>query len=162
VRAATVGLDDHPLGGPCEVGADRGFTIGQDDPVVDFWLGEAGGAGEFEEAIFEFVPGWGAARVVLIENGAQASGATSRRVSLDLILERAQVEHLEDLRLVQGALDAAPVDHLGDVELCAWHRRAGDVLYPGRVGGARLARTPQPPPNPPPDPLPPRPAATAR
>lgn len=55
------------------------------------------------------------------------------------VLERATVEDPEPLRLLDGALECVAVDHVGEIEQSARHRRAGDLPDGREIGRAKGA-----------------------
>jgi hypothetical protein len=125
VRLEAIGLDDHPLLAPEEVGSDHRPAVTEIKPLLDLRVGYADTAGEREHSLLELVPRRRAPRQVFGEHRLQNRGRPARGVVLDLIPEPREVEDLEDRRLVEGALDAAAVQQLGEIE-----QRSGD-------GGAR-------------------------
>jgi hypothetical protein len=57
------------------------------------------------------------------------------------VLNRPQIEEAKHLRLVDGALQPAPVGHIPEVDERAGRARAGDAVAAGLVGvGEREAR----------------------
>ena len=65
------------------------------------------------------------------------------RVAVQLVSEGVEVEDLEDLGLVEGALDGAAADDGGEVEGCAGDRGDGNRLDDGDVGRGEGCRTVQ-------------------
>ena len=140
MKPEPIGLERDTLRAPQEVDLDRRLAVGQHQPDVDLGLRDPGRAAQREEPLLELVPGDRLTRVVPGHHRAHAGRGLARGVPLELILERLQVEHVEDLGLVERLLHAAAVDHAGQVELGPGHGGAGDVLGRRRVVGLECGR----------------------
>jgi hypothetical protein len=133
VGPPAVGLDHDPPVGPGEVGLDRGLAVAGVDPELDLRVGEAEGTGEGQEGFLEVVLGRGAPDVVVLEDVADPLGAGASWVAGELVIDLVQVKALNDLGLVEGALELALVDEFGQVEQGAGDRGHGDVVDDGCV-----------------------------
>ena len=140
MESGAVGLDDHALLRPDEVGADHRPSIREIDPPVDEWVRQAEPAGDREHRLLELALGGRAADVVLVEQRPDTFCARAAPVALDLILDLGEVEHLEDLSLVEGALERSAVDDLRQVEQRPGDRRARDAVDGRDVGWRERGR----------------------
>lgn len=141
VGLVPVGLEHQALGAPDKIGTDRRLPVVEDDELVHLGHRKARRSAQLVETLLELAPRQRAADAMLVENGPDERGPSPVGVALELILDSAQVEQLERLRLVERSLDAAAGKHVGDVELRPSHGRAGDAVDARRVGWGEGGRT---------------------
>jgi hypothetical protein len=137
VGAPAVGFDRDAFASPHEVGSDRGLAVVGVDPRIDLRLGQVGGADQREEALLDVRPGRGLTDVVGVEHRLEAPGAGAARMAGELVLDRRQVEDLQDLGLIAGALEGAAPDRGGEVDEGAGDGRAGDAAHDRDVLGVQ-------------------------
>jgi hypothetical protein len=128
-----VGLDHDALLAPEEVRANGRSTVRQREPLLDLGLRQAERAAEREKPLLELAFGRRRPDVMLLEHPHHLPGRGPRRIAGELVLDRAEIEHFEDLSLVEGTLEAATVDDIGEVQERAGDGRAGDVVRDGAV-----------------------------
>jgi hypothetical protein len=88
VHPAAVGLDDHPLFVPDEVGPDHRLAVSQIDPSVDIRRRQTQLADDREERFLKLALGQRAADVVLVEHLFGATGRWTCAVARELVLKR--------------------------------------------------------------------------
>ena len=77
---------------------------------------------------------------MLLEHGRRLAGRGSRRIAGELVLDRVEIEHLEDLSLIEGTLEAATVDDVGEVQEGTGDGGARDVVHDGAVVASERLR----------------------
>jgi hypothetical protein len=138
VYASAIGLDGDALGVEDEVDPERPVAIARVNPGVHLRVGNAGAADDRQEGLLELAPRRGAPDVVLGEDRLDGSDAVALGVAVELVVQRPEIEQLEDLGLVEDPLQRAAGEHGGEVEEGARHRGGGDVVDPGGVGRLEL------------------------
>jgi hypothetical protein len=128
-----VGLYDQPSDRPAEIG-----DVLQDGCLADR-LGQPGAADDREHQLAEPVVRDGRSGGIARDDGAELRGARARRALVEDALDLGDVEDLEDLGLVERALDAAQRQHRAEVEERASHRRDAQAVDVRDVGMARCA-----------------------
>lgn len=140
VRGPAVGLDSEALDSPEEVDL-VGAKLD-----VDRGLREATLSGEQEELLLEWVPCAGGAGLVALEAGRKARRAGAALVALESIREGSGTDEGEELGLVEGSLQGAAGDRLGEVDQGSLHGGHRDGAVPGGVGFGQLPRPMKPQP----------------
>jgi hypothetical protein len=82
VGLEAVELDDEPLGGPAEVGLDRGVEV-----LVDERAWQVVGIEEGQEAAFAVVRGRGRDDASLVDEPSEVRGAGAPRVAVEELLQ---------------------------------------------------------------------------
>jgi hypothetical protein len=129
-----IGLDDHPLGAPDEIGADHRIAVAEVEPLLNLRIGQLRGTRHRQKPLLELVPGRGSAGKVLLECSSELRSLSALEIVVKLIVARSGVEHLEDRRLVERTLKSASADHAGEIEHRARHVGTGDPTDPHHVG----------------------------
>jgi hypothetical protein len=123
---AAVGRHHEALLGPEEI--DLELLAVDRDPFVYGRLGKRGVPAELQEALLERTVGQRGPGQ-LTEHLPQDAGPAPRPRALQHLLHRTQVEDLEDLRLLDGALHLPAVHYIAQVDERPGHRGAGDAVH---------------------------------
>jgi hypothetical protein len=113
VHLPSVGLNDHPLPAPEEIGPDRRFSVPEVDPLVDSRIRYAEPAAQSQESLLERAGRHRASDVMLFKNFSDPASGRPRRVACELILDGPQVEDFRDVGLVKRSLELAAIDDVG-------------------------------------------------
>ena len=137
---AAVSLEDHTLLPPDEVHADRRLAVVEHEQLVGLRIGDAKGPRDRKQKLLVLAPGGRPADVVLGQHQFDRLGAGAGRIAGELVVDGFQVEQLEDVRLVEGALQLAQRADLGQVQEGAGDGSDRDVVDDGYVGWAEGGR----------------------
>ncbi len=136
----TVSLHHDPELGPDEVTPDRVVAVTEVDERVDLRPGQPGLAHDGQERLLELAGGRGVTEVMLLKDRLQDAGPPASMVAGKLVLDGAEVEHLEDLGLVARPLDGSAGHDLGQVEERSGDDGARDAVHAGDVRGGQGGR----------------------
>jgi len=89
---------------------------------------QPGSAEQRDQEVLEHAVGWRAADVVLGEQRLDLRDRRTGGIALELIVDCCEVEDLHLLGLVEGTLELAAGEHLGQVEPRPRHARARDRI----------------------------------
>src|SRR5581483_4539675 len=112
----------------------------QDQPLLELGLGQSCPAAQREKPLLGLAFGRCGPDVVLLEHGGHLARRVPGRIAGELVLDRFEIEYFADLRLVEGVLEAAAFDDVGEVHEGAGDRGAGDVVDGRGVGVSQRRR----------------------